>query len=192
MTRCWATQDHQSSASRPIFSYLALHHGHSRRWFRRWYRQIIFPSLHKALLCSQTQKEGCLAVVQSPLQHQQRTKDEKSTLLISLKMLILVVMGFFCRESVDCFFFRVERVNSEYRSSHPSPTDSRPSLGIKCIWYRTRRGRRRGGYDSANFLNPCVHPVVWIKWPVYHHAFLLGTMSWLWVCSDDFGGYIFC
>ena len=25
MTRCWATQDHQSSASRPIFSYLALH-----------------------------------------------------------------------------------------------------------------------------------------------------------------------
>ena len=51
------------------------------------------------------------------------------------------------------FFFRVHRVNSEYWSSHPSPTDSKPSLGIKYIWYRTPRGRRRGGYDSADILN---------------------------------------
>ena len=31
------------------------------------------------------------------------------------------------------FIFRVDRVNSEYRLSHPNPTDSKPSLGIKCI-----------------------------------------------------------
>ena len=77
-----------------LFSYLALHRGRSRRWFCRWCHQILFSSLHKALLCSQTRNEGCLAGVQSPLRHQQRTKDEKSSLLISLKMLILVVMGF--------------------------------------------------------------------------------------------------
>ena len=35
-------------------SYLTLHHGCSRRWFRRWCRQICFPPLHKAFLCSQT------------------------------------------------------------------------------------------------------------------------------------------
>ena len=38
----------------PLSSYLTLHHGCSRRWFRRWCRQICFPPLHKAFLCSQT------------------------------------------------------------------------------------------------------------------------------------------
>ena len=51
------------------------------------------------------------------------------------------------------FFFRVDQVNSKYRSSHPSLTDSRLSLGINCNWYRTRHDRHRGGYDSAHFLN---------------------------------------
>ena len=37
-----------------LSSYLTLHHGCSRRWFRRWCRQICFPPLHKAFLCSQT------------------------------------------------------------------------------------------------------------------------------------------
>ena len=139
-----------------LFSYLALHRGRSRRWFCRWCHQILFSSLHKALLCSQTRNEGCLAGVQSPLRHQQRTKDEKSSLLISLKMLILVVMGFgICW----LFFFRVDRVNSEYRSSHPSPTDSKPSLGIKCIWYRTRHSRCRGGYNSAKSYR--TRPIFW-------------------------------
>ena len=143
----------------PLFSYLALHRGRSRRWFHWWCSQILFPSLHKALLCSQTRKEGCLVGVQSPLWHQYRTKNEKSTLLISLKMLILVVMGFFCRESVDCFFFLVNQINSEYRSSHPNPTNSRPSLGIKCIWYRTHRNRRRDEYDSTESYQ--TQPIFW-------------------------------
>ena len=153
-----------------LFSYLALHRGRSRRWFCRWCHQILFSSLHKALLCSQTRNEGCLAGVQSPLRHQQCTKDEKSSLLISLKMLILVVMGFFWRESVDWFFFyRVDRVNSEYQSSHPSPTDSKPSLRIKCIWYRTRRGRHRGGYNSAESYR--TRPIFWtLSWTLKGYA----------------------
>ena len=158
-SREWNRHGHLSTVT-SLFSYLALHHGRSRRWFRWWCSQSLFPSLHKALLCSQTRKEGCLAGVLSPLRHQQRTKDEKSTLLISLKMLILVVMGF---EICWLFFSRVDRVNSEYRSSHPSTTDSKPSLGIKCIWYRTRRGQCRGWYDSAKSYR--TRPIFWTLLP---------------------------
>ena len=64
------------------------------------------------------------------------------------------------------FFFRVDRVNSEYQSSHLSPTDSRPNLGIKCIWYRTRHGRRQGGYDSVESYQ--TRPIFWTL-----HLFLL-------------------
>ena len=79
-------------------------------------------------------------------------------------------------ESVDFFFFfLVDRVNSEYRSSHPNPTDSRPSLGIKCIWYWTRRDRCWGGYDSADILNhyweqkPPVVQVAFSKYTLINH-----------------------
>ena len=77
----------------------------------------------------------------------------------SLKILILDVMSFFCKESINCFFFRVDRVNSKYRSSHPSPTDSRLSLGINCIWYQTHRGRCWDGYDSTKSYR--TRPIFW-------------------------------
>ena len=65
--------------------------------------------------------------------------------------LMIVVMGFFFQGIcwLVFFFFQFDQVNSKYRLSHLSLTNSRPSLGINCLWYWTRRDRRRGGYDSA-------------------------------------------
>ena len=59
------------------------------------------------------------------------------------------------------FFYRVNQVNSEYQPSHPSPTNSRPSLSINLylvsdssrpVSRRIRLGRVIP--DSADFLNP--------------------------------------
>ena len=84
--------------------------------------------------------------------------------LISLKNFILIILRKE-RESIDLFYFfyRVDWVNSEYQSSHPSLTDSRSSLGINCIWYQTHRGWRRVVPDSADFLNPIPHNLLQVS-----------------------------
>ena len=79
--------------------------------------------------------------------------------------------GFLLQRICWFLFFRVDRVNSEYWSSHPSPTDSRLSLGI---WYRTHRGRHRGEYDSTELY--WTRPIFWtLRREVDHNELVSGA-----------------
>ena len=183
MSWCWATHDHQSSASRPIFSHLALH----------WKQRVWTVESETAMATS------LLSPFSSPISPSTVDAHDvgfiggavKSSFLHCTKLfsapklgrrVVLPASSHRCDTSSapkiknlhswflwKCWFllwwvsfagnllivfFRVVRINLKYRSSHSSPTNSRPSLGIKCIWYRTHRGQRWGRYDSADFLNP--------------------------------------